>query len=157
TRYEGRVVGFTGDGIFAVFGLSAGGNEAFAQKANECAFQIHGFTKTYFAQERIARKLVAHGGLHIKGSRTVLHWAEVMYGQIASAPSVIGPQVVALFRACDRDELFDQHSVILTEPFIQQLRLPSPPSAIIREVVLDSNLPPMSFYAHPSFASVGVA
>jgi len=151
-KHEGKVREFTGDGVFAHFGLETGRPDTAAQRAKDCAFDIHGFTAAFFAQGKVANALQNSGGITIEGSRTVLHWARVMYGQIAGAPALVGRQVVALFRACERDELFTKCSIILTGPFTYKLHLPVPLDPLERDFRLDESLPAMTFYPHPAFA-----
>ena len=152
-KNDGKVKQFTGDGVFAYFGLDERTSSAAAsQRARDCALEIHGFTSKFFSEGEIRDALLASGGITIAGSRTALHWARVMYGQIAGATALVGPQVVALYRACDRDDLFSDNAIILSGPFLHKLHLPSPLQPIVSDLVLDASLPPMTFYPHPALA-----
>ena len=71
-------------------------------------------------------------------------------GGVAGAPALVGKAVVALFRACGRDELFGRCPVIITDPFRAMLHLQGQLHSLAANVNLDTGLPPMTFYRHPA-------
>ncbi len=153
-KFEGKVEKFTGDGVFAHFDLDGRPAKESFENVADCALDIQIFTRKFFSQGDVAETLLQAGGILVEGSRTLLHVAQVMYGAIAGMPALVGKPVVTLFRACDRDELFKQSPVVLSEPFLRKLSPWPLPDPIIVDMKLDAGLPGMSFYPHPSFAKV---
>jgi class 3 adenylate cyclase len=153
-KLGGRVEKFTGDGIFAYFGLELADTQIAVQSACDCAFEVRGLTQKFFARGEVAKTCLG-AGIQIEGCRTVLHFGKVMHGQVAGMPALVGRNVVALFRACDRNELFDQCPVIMSEPFMIALNQPQRPAPIAKAIRLDDALPPMTVYPHPAFVPQG--
>jgi hypothetical protein len=116
------------------------------------ALEIQMFTERFFLRGEVSDTLLHAGGIMVTGSRTLLHVAQVMCGTIAGAPALVGKQIVALFRACDQDSLFEQSPIVLSEPFLFKLNPRSRPEPVTMDLKLDASLPSMSFYPHPSFA-----
>jgi HSP90 family molecular chaperone/class 3 adenylate cyclase len=153
-KLGGKIEKFTGDGVFAHFALDGATTKEVIEKVSDCALEIQMFTKRFFNRGEVAETLLHAGGIRVEGSRTLLHVARVMYGTVAGAPALVGKQVVALFRACEQDEIFEQSPIVLSEPFLFSLNPLPRPNPIAMDMKLDANLPGMSFYPHPSFARV---
>jgi HSP90 family molecular chaperone/class 3 adenylate cyclase len=152
-RYGGRIERFTGDGIFAHFGTEIGNIGKAAAAASECAFEILGLTNRYFTtNDKVKNTLLKAAGITIDGSRTVLHYGEARFGEIAGAPALVGRQVVALFRASDKDELFQKCPIIITGSFHALLGLAKPLEPLATDIMIDEGLPRMTFYPHPALA-----
>lgn len=147
----GKVEKFTGDGIFAYFGLDAEQPREGVAAAAKCAAAIQDATLRYFTEGEVAATLLRRC-ITVEGSRTVLHWGDLRHGKIAGLPALVGKQVVLLFRACDKDDLFANHPIIMTHPFYNTLHLPNDITPIAHDVHLDDSLPPQTFYPHPNFA-----
>lgn len=153
-QHGGRVDKFTGDGVFAYFGMDSGRPEIAVSAALACANEVNAVTMSFFQQGEIAQTL-AGNAISIAGCRTLLHSGRVMFGEFAGVPALVGPQVVALFRASGHDELFARYPVIITEQFLSRLNPANRPEAVARQVVIDKSLPPLTFYPHPAFVGGG--
>lgn len=148
-QHGGKVEKFTGDGLFAYFWSPDVSHEKLVQNASDCAFKVLGETTRYFSQSDIKNRLLLAGGINVHGCRTVLHIGAVHYGLFAGVPTLIGKNVVALFRALEKKELFEQYPIILTEPFLTELKAAPHPQVLKANVKLDDNLPSMTFFPHP--------
>lgn len=152
-KHGGKVGQFTGDGIFASFWSAQMSPEALARNAANCAFEIHGVTDQFFSEPKARETLLLSGGITISRCRTALHFGNACYGTIAGASTVVGKNVVALFRTLEKQELFDMCPIVLTHPFMAYLRLNPQPGPIMTNVVVDASLPPLTFFSHPGMAS----
>jgi class 3 adenylate cyclase len=148
-EHGGKVEKFTGDGIFAYFEADEENRTEVVRRACEAAAQIHLKTNRFFKLGKVTSVLLRSGGIKISGCRTVLHYGDVVHTSIAGARSVVGPQVVAAFRASTKKDLFEDCSTVLSEPFYHFLGGVDQRKPVATAVKLDDNLPPMSFYAHP--------
>ncbi len=152
-KHQGIVDRFTGDGLFAHFGLEQLDFPEAIQAAADCAFEILGETARFFNRESIRATLLDNGGIEVNGSRTVLHSGAVMYGGLGGKATILGRQVAVLFRACEQDKLFETSNIILTAPFHTHLKSTIPLQPVAEKVRIDSDLPEMTFYPHPALVS----
>lgn len=154
--YGGRVEKFTGDGIFGTFELTQETCREAVQRAYEAAAQIQVSTNSFFNRSEVNDVLQAAGGIQIQGCRTVLHYGEVVSGNIAGSRALVGPQVVAAFRANAHKDLFKECSTVLSAPFHNYLSGVQNNRPIATAVKLDDNLPAMDFFPHPGLARPSV-
>jgi HSP90 family molecular chaperone/class 3 adenylate cyclase len=151
-QHGGSVEKFTGDGMFAYFMVSGDDEQEPAQAAAACAFELHGATNEFFAQGEVKKLLRNVSAIHIRGCRTCLHFGSVHYGGIADMPALVGRNVVTAFRAVDKNDLFEQNAIILSESFMDVLQPTPRPQPLKRNVKLDPDLPSQTFYPHPALA-----
>ncbi len=161
TKHHGRVEKFTGDGLFAWFdgGPNAGKQSGLdfrrtlASAAAACAVEVDRFTTEFFGG-KVAHALL-DAGVVVQGARTVLHFGKAWHGGYAGSDCLVGKQVVFLFRAISKQDLFDTSSIVMTYPFKTNLGALPEPRLLATDVLLDERLAiRTSFFAHPMFRNV---
>lgn len=149
-EHGGRVDKFTGDGIFAYFWSQDSNPARIANNATACASQINSATSAFFHRLEIRETLLNSSGQVINGSRTALHYGAVNYANIAGIPTLVGPNVVTLFRTLDQKDLLERCPVILTEPFVVAAGIGTQIQPLERNREIDPSLPRQTLYPHPA-------
>ena len=147
--HQGRFGGFTGDGVLAHFGIDGDNLDVAVRHAADCASEIYTETDRFFADDVYETLLRDSITVLRPSSRTVVHGGNVMYGEIGGAMTVVGRQVVALFRAGDMKDVFEHCPIILSQFAYHHYRSPRSLRPIVVGRVLDPSLPPMTFYPCP--------
>lgn len=150
-EHGGRVEKFTGDGLFAYFWSPGATPEKLTGKARDCALAVFEATDKFFAQAQVQNGLINSGGIVVHGSRTVLHFGTVSFGAITGSPTLVGRNVVALFRASEQNSLFEKSPIVLSQPFVSNCHLAQVLQPLATNVMLDEALPRMTFFPHPAF------
>lgn len=154
-KHGGMVEKFTGDGLFAYFWNAETKPDGLVKSASLCAFEIHGATNEFFDDMEVKNTLISAGGLTIRGCRTALHFGEVNYCDLGGVPTLIGRNVVALFRILAREQLFERCPVVMTNAVHFFLNLATQIEPLEKDVKLDPSLTSMTIYPHPNFVVSG--
>jgi class 3 adenylate cyclase len=151
-EHGGRVDKFTGDGIFAYFWSPDLNPDRMVNNAKVCAAQINIATSAFFSRSDVKSPLLDQAGIEVIGSRTALHYGAVNYANIAGSPTLVGPNVVTLFRILEQKSLLDRCPVILTGAFVTAAQLGTQVQPLERNYEIDPSLPRQMIYPHPNWA-----